>query len=210
MAANDGGDAPRFLAPPAVTALRAEAAEPRRVSMERSFSEDMRAERDDLREAAEQTLNVILDMGLDGRVKWVSPSWRQVIGTQPESVEGKVVSDLLWTNKTCFQDSVNSMKEDDSRSRFVRFSVRMGPHSMLRSKASRLEQEDDTQKSESETMVAGEMDEEEAQEDNDENVLNMEAQGIMVYDRSGDGEGHVSPNSLPLKEKERNDTVTNN
>lgn len=196
MAANDGGDASRFLAPPAVTALRAEAVEPHRVSMERSFSEDMRAEREDLREAAEQTLNVILDMGLDGRVKWVSPSWRQVIGTPQESVEGKVVSDLLWTNKTCFQDAVKSMKEDDSRSRFVRFSVRMGPHSMLRSKAKRSEQEDDSQKSEA--MVAGEMDEDDAQEDSDENVLNMEAQGIMVYDRSGDGEGHVSTTPLSL------------
>ncbi|CRG91758.1 serine/threonine-protein kinase RIM15 [Talaromyces islandicus] len=191
MAANDGGDASRFLAPPAITALRAEAVDPQRVSMERSFSEDMRAEREDLREAAEQTLNVILDLGLDGRVKWVSPSWRQVIGTTPESVEGKVISDLLWTNKTCFQDAVASMKEDDSRSRFVRFSVRMGPHSMLRSEANRLEQEDDSQKSESEAMVAGEMDEEDVQEDDDQNVLNMEAQGIMVYDRSGDGEGHT-------------------
>lgn len=191
MAANHGDDASRFLAPPAVTALRAEAAEPHRISMERSFSEDMRAERENLREAAEQTLNVILDMGLDGRVKWVSPSWRQVIGTPPESVEGKAVSDLLWTNKTCFQDALKSMSEDDARSRFVRFSVRMGPYSMLRSKTTQLEQEDDdSQKRDSETMVAGEM-EEEAEEDSDDNVLNMEAQGIMVYDRSGDGEGHV-------------------
>jgi serine/threonine-protein kinase RIM15 len=200
MADNDGGGSSRFLAPPAVTALRAEAADPHRVSMERSFSEDMRAEREDLREAAEQTLNVILDMGLDGRVKWVSPSWRQVIGTTPESVEGKVVSDLLWTNKTCFQDAVKSMKEDDSRSRFVRFSVRMGPYSMLRSKPNRSEPEDDSQKNESEAMVAGEMDEENAQE-GDENVLNMEAQGIMVYDRSGDGEGHVSTASQLLRRK---------
>ena len=40
--------------------------------MDRSYSEDMRAEREDLREAAEETLNVILDLGLDGHIKWVS------------------------------------------------------------------------------------------------------------------------------------------
>ncbi|KAH8691997.1 putative serine threonine protein kinase [Talaromyces proteolyticus] len=185
MAANDA-DASRFLAPPAVTALRAEAAEPHRVSMERSFSEDMRAEREDLREAAEQTLNVILDLGLDGRIKWVSPSWKQVIGTPPESVEGKLISDILWSNKTCFQDAVKSMKEDDSRSRFIRFSICMGPDSMLRKSV----QNDDTDKDEAEATVTGGMDEDVAGNDDDD-ILNMEAQGIMVYDRSGDGEGHT-------------------
>ena len=50
------------LAPPAVSSLRAEAAG---VPMERSYSENIREEREELREAAEQTLNVIVDLNLD-------------------------------------------------------------------------------------------------------------------------------------------------
>ena len=66
----------RFLAPPAVTALREEAYSSSpvgSVTMERSLSEDIREAREDLKDAAEQTLNVIVDLYLDGRIKWVSP-----------------------------------------------------------------------------------------------------------------------------------------
>jgi serine/threonine-protein kinase RIM15 len=74
-----------MLAPPAVSQLRAQAGG----QMERSLSADIREEREDLREAAEQTLNVIMDLSLDGRIRWVSPSWTDVIGTTLESVKGK-------------------------------------------------------------------------------------------------------------------------
>jgi hypothetical protein len=40
----------------------------------------MRAEKEDLKEAAEESYNVIMDLNLDGRVRWVSPSWDTVIG----------------------------------------------------------------------------------------------------------------------------------
>lgn len=197
MAGKDG-DASRFLAPPAVTALREEArsSEQRRASLERSFSDDIRSERDDLREAAEQTLNVIVDLGLDGRIKWVSPSWKQVIGSAPESVEGKPFSDILLTNKTVFQDAIESMKEDDARSRFVRFAVRMGPDSILNPSRDSSSQSRDEQVGESAGTEVAEEDTQEQPKDNaddsDADVLNMEARGIMVYDRSADGEGHVS------------------
>jgi serine/threonine-protein kinase RIM15 len=205
-------DASQFLAPPTVAALREEARNPshHRVAMDHSFSEDMRAEREDLREAAEETLNVILDLGLDGHIKWVSPSWRQVVGTDPESVEGKVISDVLWSNKSCFQDAITSMKEDDSRSRFIRFSVVMGPASMLKSSikesSSTIKDDDSHREGESETPADDEKNEQSAniKEENDEDILDMEAQGIMIYDRSGDGEGHVSHGFEPLLHIESN------
>jgi serine/threonine-protein kinase RIM15 len=192
--AGNGTETPKFLASPAVMALRQEArdASPRRMSMERSMSEDMRAEREDLREAAEQTLNVILDLDLDGRIRWVSPSWKRVIGSPPESVEGKQISHILLSNQAAFQDAVESMKEDDSRSRFIRFAVRMGPDSVLKHSAELL-QEGDIQVDE-EKAVAGEVGQEMpfGWEKGHADLLNMEAQGIMVYDRSADGDGHVS------------------
>lgn len=216
--AGNNTNASQFLAPPTVAALREEARTPghghHRVAMDRSFTEDMRAEREDLREAAEETLNVILDLGLDGHIKWVSPSWRQVIGTDPESVEGKVISEVLWSNKSCFQDAINSMKEDDSRSRFVRFSVVMGPGSMLKSsikESSSTIKDDDNREGESKTPAGDGQDEQSTEvKENEEDVLEMEAQGIMIYDRSGDGEGHVSCGFEPLLHIEKTDFMTDN
>lgn len=51
-----------------------------RRAMERTPSMAMRAEKEDLKEAAEESFNVIMDLTLDGKVSWVSPSWEGVIG----------------------------------------------------------------------------------------------------------------------------------
>src|ERR1700733_9554270 len=108
----------KMLVPPTVTNLRVQDGSP----MERSLSADIREEREDLREAAEQTLNVILDLSFDGTIRWVSPSWTDVIGTTTESVNGKPIKDLLvGGDKDIFAEAVESMKKDDSRSHIVRF-----------------------------------------------------------------------------------------
>jgi len=195
--ADHGGNIPQFLAPPAVTALKAEARESdsRRMQMERSLSEDIRAEREDLREAAEQTLNVILDLGLDGRIKWVSPSWKQVVGSSPESVEGQSISDLLiGSNKNVFHDAVQAMREDDSRSRFIRFSLHLGAESVLRfAPKPQLVAEPTAEEVPKSTDEENTSQNEEDGEEKLTEALDMEAQGIMVYDRSGGTESHVSP-----------------
>ena len=156
------------LAPPAVSSLRAEAAG---VPMERSYSENIREEREELREAAEQTLNVIVDLNLDGTVRWVSPSWLDVIGTEPTTVQGMPIADLIiGDDKTVFADAISSMKQDDSRSHFIRFTVYLGPLSKL----SALTKIKEGQASENEAAT-----------------VELEAQGIMVYDRATGGESHV-------------------
>ena len=149
------------------------------MSMERTSSMDIRAEKEDLKEAAEQSLNVVLDLGLDGIIRWVSPSWKDVVGTPADSMRGKPIADLLLSRQEAFAEAVESMKKDDSRSQFIRFRVRIGPASVLRKDESDMEPETT----------------EEAQEKMDivehEQVLNLEGQGIMVYDRSSGGESHV-------------------
>jgi len=65
MADNGPSPTPQFLAPPAVTALRQEARNINPV-MTRSHSEDMREEREDLREAAEQTLTLAIQAAIRG------------------------------------------------------------------------------------------------------------------------------------------------
>lgn len=169
----------QFLAPPAVTALRREDGVVR-VSMERTTSADIRAEREDLKQAAEQSLNVILDLGLDGAIRWVSPSWKDVVGTSAESVKGTPIADILLSNKEAFANAVESMKKDESRSQIVRFRVRMGPSSLLN--RGPVPTEDDTGEGGSSA---------EATTSQEEEILNLEGQGIMVYDRSSGGESHV-------------------
>ena len=191
--ADNGSPKPQFLAPPAVTALRQEA---RNINpkMTRSLSENIKEERDDLKEAAEQTLNIIVDLDLEGRVKWVSPSWRQVVGSAPESVEGRMISEILVGNQNVFKDAIEAMKEDDSRSRFIRFAVQMGPHSVLKyaPEPRPVEPVEGT-----ESTILGETTETsqvEGEQSND--VLTMEGQGIMVYER--DEDGHVGCPTIRL------------
>ena len=159
---------PVSLAPPAVASLRTAQA----TTMERSISQDIRNEREELREAAEQTLSTIVDLNLDGTIKWVSPSWTDVVGTPFDSINGKPMFDLIiGDNKNVFSDTVESMKRDDSKSYRIRFSIQLGPLSKLRCvDADRPQDEESGPTPE---------------------TADLEAQGIMVYDSASGGESHV-------------------
>ncbi|EFW22316.1 serine threonine protein kinase [Coccidioides posadasii str. Silveira] len=196
--AEDGtntSSAPRFLEPPTITALKQEARDaspPGPSPMVRSLSEDIKEERQDLQDAAEQALNIILDLALDGRVNWVSPSWVEVIGTPIDEVEGKNIRDVIFDNKAVFEDAIESMKKDDSRSQIVRFGVKTGSASVFRPDRAREAGDDDE---ESESAEA------QPKDDEDNSVLNLEGQGIMVYDKPSTGDGHtmwmLRPSSQP-------------
>lgn len=153
---------------------------PQQLQMERSLSEDIREEREDLKEAAEHTTNVILDLNLDGTIKWVSPSWTQIIGTESEALIGQPVADILIENKDVFANAVEALQKDDSRSIIVRFSTHVGKSSILspRSSTSEVPQDEDGQ------------DKVEAEEE-PTHTIKLEAQGIMVYDRTSGTASHV-------------------
>lgn len=175
---------PPTLAPPAVTALRQEAAGSanNRVNMARSVSQDMREERQDLKEAAEHSLNIIMDLDLHGKIRYVSPSWKDVIGSLPDQVTGKPVLDIIYAGADAFAETIESVRKYDSRSHIVRFSVRLGQHSVLQKRRSKHAAMDmDDAASVSPTDVA----------DEEEQFLNLEAQGIMVYDRTTGEESHT-------------------
>ena len=181
-------------APPAVIKLKTEATrsgESSRVGMERTVSMDIRDEREDLKRAAEQSLNVIMDLGLDGKILWVSPSWQDIIGTPADSVVGVPIADLIVDNKTAFSDTVESMKQDDSRSQIIRFSLNFGLASALRPTT--------TEDSAPGTPTPSENEQEDNQEENTESnsghaepVIGLEAQGIIVYNRTSGESTHVS------------------
>ena len=183
MAAAAAANTPQEpLKSPAVTALRQEAlgSDMQRTKMERSLSEDFRMERDDLKEAAAHSQNVILDLGLDGIVRFVSPSWQDLIGTAPSEVQGKAIADILPSDSgNVFQEGVEALQKDDSKSQIIRFSLPLGPHSLLRKKLQR-------SKSDLTELV-----EEAVEPAEEEPTISLEAQGIMIYLTSGEA-SHVS------------------
>lgn len=169
---------PTILAPPAVTALRDVATvrdkHRSQLVMERTVSMDIREEREDLKKAAEQSLNAILDLNFDGTIRWISPSWQQLTGTSPDAITGRPIADVIYDNKTIFSDTVASLKSDDSKSRIIRFAVK---YTARQDDGLVNEQEDGSVSKESGV---------------EEHLINLEAQGIMVYDRSTGVESHVS------------------
>lgn len=180
----DADKRPTTLLPPAVAALKQEAvgSNNHRVAMERSVSQDMREEREDLKEAAEHSLNIIMDLDLESKIRYVTSSWKDVIGTTPEEVVGKSVLDIIYGGADGFAETIESVRKYDSRSHIVRFSVRMGPHSILRKRRSKPAADETVEQApQSPTDV----------DHDEEQILNLEAQGIMIYDRTTGAESHV-------------------
>lgn len=175
---------PTTLAPPAVTALKQEAAGSpgHRQNMERTVSQDMRNERQDLKEAAEHSLNIIMDLDLEGKIRYVSPSWTDVIGSLPTQVTGKPVLDIISSGADGFAETIESVRKDDSRSHIARFAIQLGPHSILRKRRSK---HSPVQGQEHIPLSPIDVSQDEDQ------FLNVEAQGIMVYDRTTGAESHV-------------------
>ena len=168
------------MAPPVLAAIRNEEIAAR-VKMERTASQEIREERADLKEAAEQSSNVIIDLGLDGTVRWVSPTWQDVIGTPVEAIQGRSVATILEDQESNpFLNAVETMKEDDSRSQIIRFRTRIGPDSIFY-EDSATEESSEGANSEGESKVGDE-----------KRIATLEGQGIMVYDRATGGESHVS------------------
>lgn len=149
-----------------------------RVQMERSFSQDIQEGSRELKEAAEETRNIILDLGLDGVIRWVSPSWTDVVGSHLEAVKGHPISRFIVDNPDAFTEAINSLKTDHSKSQFVKFAIKVGVTSDL------------------EPMLSAEQ---KAKAEGDNSVLELEGQGIMVYDRTSGGESHVSKSCSPMR-----------
>jgi serine/threonine-protein kinase RIM15 len=160
--------------------------------MERTVSQDIREEREDLKEAAEHSLAVIMELGLDGTIRHVSDSWEEIIGTLAKDIVGKPIADLLVGNSQLFTDAQELIKKDDSRSRIIRFQMPMGPSSILRRKRSRHRDEQDAESTPQSPQSP------QTPHDDEEQLVNLEAQGILCYDRITGAESHVSCTFIPI------------
>lgn len=174
------------LVSPAVAALKEEANHDLAThgQMERSISQDIREEREDLKKAAEQSVNAIMELNLDGAIRWVSHSWEQLTGYPYGEIVGRKMHELISSDhKAIFADAIESMRRDDTKSRIIRFQVPYrGPVQVDKPRPS-----SDTLRVPTENAV----------EDDDPvaTEIALEAQGIMVYDRSTGDESHVCETS---------------
>ncbi|KAK5072638.1 rim15, signal transduction response regulator [Lithohypha guttulata] len=180
--AQDGSNR-QFAQSPTVAALKYDAGvgpEPHKVMMERSLSQDIQEGTRELKDAAEQTRNIILDLSLDGIVRWVSPSWTDVVGTQLENVKGKPISQYIQGDKDVFTKAITALKSNDSKSQYVKFAITTSESGALGPML-------DVQSSQSEKSL-----EDGQNNTRDEQVLlELEGQGIMVWDRATGGETHT-------------------
>lgn len=217
---------PPTLAPPAVTALKSEAAktDPKRGAMERTSSMDFREEREDLKKAAEESMNAILELDLEGKVRWVSPSWLQLTGQDMGEIRGQNMADVVVDHKSVFAERLESMRKDDSKSQIIRFAVK-APRAAVELQEDEVpEEQQETPRielppgvppeeptegfsleagpSELQNHIAdGAEPKPETTEDEEtpcpdpakqrEAIIQLEAQGIMVYDRSTGEESHT-------------------
>ncbi|KAK3675590.1 rim15, signal transduction response regulator [Recurvomyces mirabilis] len=221
MAEDDVQTQAALAIPPVVAALRGAAGRDGadRTHMERTISMDIREEREDLKRAAEQSTNAILELGLDHSVKWVSPSWQDLTGMPAQDVIGKPIAELLAENTGVFADCIEAIRKDDSKSRILRFAVK-APESRVSGDAasadektpvepkemhygpdpntaeasslgttSPTEMEDVTQAMSNVEIGPSITQAEESAESQE--VIELEAQGIMVYDRTTGEESHT-------------------
>jgi serine/threonine-protein kinase RIM15 len=218
-----------MLMPPAVAQIREDAARdgPHRTHMERTISMDIREEREDLKKAVEQSMNAMLELDLENKVRWVSPSWQDLTGHPAGSLVGKPISEALLDNPTVFADCVEAIRKDDSKSRIIRFNVKL-PENFWTSQATAdqdvpeilqpldneatgpiaTEKHSDENKSSIELGVQSASPAEDTSPPHDPEqdvkplAVELEAQGMLVYDRTSGEESHTMWMIKPVVSRE--------
>jgi len=213
-----------MLVPPAVAAIREDAARDSssRTQMERTFSMDIREEREVLKKAVEQSVNAMLELDLENKVRWVSPSWQDLTGHSVASLVGKPIDEVLLDNPTVFADCVEAIRKDDSKSKIIRINVKL-PENFWNARDS-LDRETDQgeegiDSAESEKPKEGELPtihpdvqieskdedpetQQECQPDDRPLAVELEAQGMLVYDRTTGEESHTMWMIKPVVSRE--------
>ena len=164
------------------------------VRMRRTTSQDIREGTEDLKEAAEQSVNVILELGLDGRIRWASPSWADVVGTSPDDIHGQPIADVVLDPKIAFAEATENLREDSSRSRIVRVRVPIGPRSTLAPLSAPRAMFVTAPTTFPDIIATSVTDGDDDDEEAPPSVL-LEGQGILVYDRASGEPSHVSLSS---------------
>lgn len=86
-------------------------------------SSDGGHERGELVDAATmQSRSIIVEVALDGKVNWVSPSWTEIIGEEVETIVGKHIAErIAGDGKDVFEQATEALQQDGSKSVRIRF-----------------------------------------------------------------------------------------
>ncbi|KTW28372.1 hypothetical protein T552_01633 [Pneumocystis carinii B80] len=116
-------------------------------------------EEQDLKETAKesQRINIVIELSLDGKFKWVGPSWKEVIGIDTERIIGQPISDFLVGNENIFSYATNVLLKDDSHIFRIHFSIV--------------------------TNIASDREDENGSQGEFTGVIEMEGHGILIRDR---------------------------
>jgi serine/threonine-protein kinase RIM15 len=213
-----------MLVPPAVAAIREDAARDgsSRTQMERTFSMDIREEREVLKKAVEQSVNAMLELDLENKVRWVSPSWQDLTGHSVASLVGKPIDEVLLDNPTVFADCVEAIRKDDSKSKIIRINVKLPENFWnardsadqelvqgevgIDSAESGKPQEGELPTIHPDVQIESKDEDSETQQDcrpNDRPLaVELEAQGMLVYDRTTGEESHTMWMIKPVVSRE--------
>ena len=187
--------------------------------MERTFSMDIREEREVLKKAVEQSVNAMLELDLENKVRWVSPSWQDLTGHPVASLIGKPIDEVLLDNPTVFADCVEAIRKDDSKSKIIRINVKF-PDNFWNAPApvnQKMDQGVDSAETEPpkdvdlpiihpDVQIESKDEDTEAQQDFQPNdkplAVELEAQGMLVYDRTTGEESHTMWMIKPVVSRE--------
>ncbi|ORY82673.1 hypothetical protein BCR37DRAFT_392874 [Protomyces lactucae-debilis] len=140
-----------------------------------SEDEKLHGENIDLNRAANETRSIIVELSLEGSVRWISPSWQDLIGTDPQSLYDRPISETLADeDKTCFSRATAQLIEDDSRSVRITFWLAL-PADSVDHRIPRLESDDFT------ISLSAPLPE----------ALEVDATGILIHDRSSGQPTHT-------------------
>lgn len=118
-----------------------------------------------------------------------------MLRTPKESITGKPISSILVDDKEAFQRAVEVMKNDDSRSYKLRFTVAMGSMSTLSKGQLSPEETPEDSKDAAESLNG------ESTEAIEDTALTLEGQGILIFDRATGNPSHVRSAQHLLKHR---------
>ncbi|KAG4304656.1 hypothetical protein PORY_002049 [Pneumocystis oryctolagi] len=70
-----------------------------------------------------QRINILIELSLDGKFKWLSPSWKDIVGIDSKEVLGKPISNFLVGNDSIFTHATNVLLKDDSHIFRIHFNI---------------------------------------------------------------------------------------
>ncbi|KAG4303206.1 hypothetical protein PCK1_000544 [Pneumocystis canis] len=82
-------------------------------------------EEQDLKQTAKesQRINILIELSLDGKFKWLSPSWEEIVGINPEKVIGRPISEFIFGDDNVFTRATNVLLKDDSHIFRIHFNI---------------------------------------------------------------------------------------